>query len=266
MEPDFFLRHRYPLLFSVVLAEQLGLPVPATPVLLGAGALVGMGQMEALPAIALAVLACQASDLIWFELGRRRGASILGFLCRMSLEPESCVRTTEDTFARRGSRTLLVAKFFPGLGTVAAPLAGIIGMSRARFLAWTTAGALLWTGAWMLVGFVFRHQLDQLVRALGDLGGRFGSTIALAFLLWLLYKFVQRRRFLHGLRVARIEPLELKQRMDAGEDVYVVDLRGALDFERDPAVIPGALRLRGDELEARHHEIPRGREIVLYCT
>jgi len=266
MEPDFLLRHRYSVLFAAVLAEQLGLPFPAGPFLLGAGALAGMGQLDIVPALILVVVGCQISDLLWFELGRRRGARVLGLLCRMSLEPDSCVRSTEDTFARRGARTLLVAKFVPGLNTVAPPLAGIIGMSRGRFLGWTTAGALVWACAWMLLGWVFRHQLDELVHGLGDLGGRFGLGLALAFSLWVLYKWAQRHRFLRRLRVARILPEELKRRMDAGEDVYVVDLRGALDVERDPAIIPGALRLGGEELEARHHEIPRGREIILYCT
>ncbi len=265
MELDFLMRHRYAVLFAAVLTEQLGLPVPAAPFLLAAGALAGMGQLELVPALLVALLASALSDSLWFELGRRRGGRVLRLLCRLSLEPDSCVRRTEEAFVRRGPNTLLVAKFVPGLNTVAPPLAGIIGMRRARFLTLAGAGALLWAGTWMLLGWIFRHQLDRIARAASEMGGWLGLLLALIFLGWLAFKWDQRRRFLKSLWIARIAPRELKRLMDAGE-VMVVDLRGRLDFEADPVVIPGALRLGPEELEAPDPEIPREREIVLYCT
>lgn len=262
----FLMQHRYAVLFSVVLVEQLGLPVPATPFLLGAGALAGMGQLSFGVALGLAVSACLASDLAWYEAGRRRGGSILRLLCRISLEPDSCVRRTEDTFARYGARTLLVAKFVPGLNTVATPLAGIVGIRLPVFALYSIGGGTLWSGTFLLLGYVFRHQLDTVARRAIALGGRLGAVLAVLFVAWLAWKWHERRRFLRALRVARIGPEELKRKLDAGEDVVIVDLRHALDFETDPRSIPGALRFAAEDLEEEHAAIPRGREVVLYCT
>jgi membrane protein DedA with SNARE-associated domain len=266
VELAFLARHRYAVLFAAVLAEQLGLPVPAAPFLLAAGALVGMGQLDSMPALAVCLLACGLSDVFWFELGRRRGGRILSFLCRLSLEPDSCVRRTEEAFVRRGPNTLLVAKFVPGLTSVAPPLAAIIGMPRLRFHLLSSTGAFLWAGTWMLVGWTFRHQLDSVVRAARQTGVRIGLVLALAFLAWLAFKWDQRRRFLKKLWVTRIAPGELKNLMDAGDDVVVVDLRGPLDFQSDPVVIPGARRVPPEALESEDPGIPREKEIVLYCT
>jgi membrane protein DedA with SNARE-associated domain len=262
----FLMQHRYAVLFSVVLVEQLGLPVPATPFLLGAGALAGMGQLSFGAALGLAVSACLASDLAWYEAGRRRGGSILRLLCRISLEPDSCVRRTEDTFARYGVRTLLVAKFVPGLNTVATPLAGIVGIRLPVFVPYAIAGGTLWTGTFLLLGYVFRHQLDVVARLGVALGSRLGALLAVLFVGWLAWKWLERRRFLRALRVARIGPAELKLKLDAGEDVVIVDLRHALDFQADPRTIPGALRFAAEDLEEEQAAIPRGREVVLYCT
>ena len=263
---SFVLHHPYLVLFGAVLAEQLGLPVPAMPFLLGAGALVGMNKLDPVSALALAVLASLLADLVWYEAGRRRGGSILKLLCRISLEPDSCVRRTENVFAKQGARTLLFAKFLPGLNTVAPPMAGMIGMSLPRFLFWDALGALLWSGGYFLVGLAFADQIDAVAERAAALGGRLVVGVLTLFALWLLYKYAQRQRFIRDLRVARITPEELKRRMDAGEEVVVVDLRGALEFEREPQTLPGALRFSADELQERHHEIPRDRDVVLYCT
>lgn len=262
----FLMQHRYAVLFSVVLVEQFGLPLPAVPFLLGAGALAGMGQLSFGAALGLAVSASLASDLVWYEAGRRRGGSILGLLCRISLEPDSCVRSTEDTFSRYGARTLLVAKFVPGLNTVAPPLAGIVGMRPPLFVLYSIGGGALWAGTFLLLGHAFRHQLDAVARHAVALGGRLGAVLAALFAAWLAWKWHERRRFLRALRGARIGPGELKRKLDAGEDVVIVDLRHPLDFEADPRTIPGALRLTAEELEEKHDAIPRGREVVLYCT
>ena len=263
---SFLLQHRYAVLFAAVLAEQLGLPVPAAPFLLGAGALAGMGRLEPALALGSAVLASLLGDFFWYELGRRRGASVLGWLCRISLEPDSCVRRTEDIFARHGARTLLVAKFIPGLNTVAPPLAGIIAMRRPAFLLYSGAGALLWAAAFGVVGFVFSDRIEGLAETALALGGRLALLLGSLLVAWLTWKYVQRLRFIRELRIARIDPEELKRRIDAGEDLVIVDLRHSVDFEADPRTIPGAIHLTTEELEKRHDEIPREREIVLFCT
>ena len=119
---EFLTRHGYLVLFGTVFVEQIGLPLPAIPILLAAGALARTGHMDFMPVVALALLASLTSDCIWYEIGRRRGGRVLGLLCRISLEPDTCVRKTESVFARHGTRSLLIAKFVPGLSTAAPPM------------------------------------------------------------------------------------------------------------------------------------------------
>src|SRR5215831_6966291 len=166
----FLVRHGYVVLFVVVLGEQLGLPLVGAPVLMAAGALAGVGRFSLTLAVGLGISACLIGDLVWFELGRRRGAPILSLLCRISLEPDSCVRRTEDIFSRWGARVLLVAKFGPGLNTVAPPLAGVVGMPRKRFLRWDAGGAAAWTLAYVGLGYLFSAQIEALALALAGLG------------------------------------------------------------------------------------------------
>ena len=263
---QFLVRHGYSVLFIWVLGEQLGLPLPASPLLLAAGALAGAGQMNLALAIGLAVFASLLGDLSWYQFGRLRGGKVLNLLCRISLEPDSCVRKTEDTFARNGARSLLLAKFVPGLNTMAPPLAGIIGMRLWRFLIFDALGALLYIGSFIFIGFIFSDQIEQVAIRIANLGFWALLIVIGALVAYIIWKYVQRRRFIRSLRIARITPEELKQRMDSGEEVVVVDLRGSIDFEADPKTIPTAIRLAPDKIEEGYQEIPRDREIVLFCT
>jgi membrane protein DedA with SNARE-associated domain len=263
---EFLVRYGYLVLFGVVLGEQLGLPLVGAPVLLAAGALSGMGRFSLPVAVGLAVLACLLGDLVWFHLGRRRGASVLSLLCRISLEPDSCVRRTEDVFSRWGVRVLLVAKFVPGLNTVAPPLAGVVGMSLGRFLRYDAGGAALWALAYAGLGYVFSSQIEALAIALAGLGRGAALILGLALVAYVGWKYAQRRRFIRSLRVARITPEELVTRMQAGETLLVVDLRNADHVASEGLRIPGALHMDSEELEQRHLEIPRDREIILYCS
>jgi membrane protein DedA with SNARE-associated domain len=262
----FLLHHPYSVLFAAVFAEQLGFPVPALPFLLGAGALAGMSMANPATALGSAILASLLADVVWFEAGRRRGGSILNLLCRISIEPDSCVRRTEEVFARYGARTLLVAKFLPGLGTVAPPLAGVIGMALPRFLLWDAGGAALWAGVYMAAGFVFRDQIETAVEMAAGLGGRLAALVGLAFAGWLAWKWRDRRRFIRNLRTARITVEELESKLDGGENVLIVDLRAPIETKTSPETIPGALRFDAAELGLRHQEIPRDRDVVLFCT
>ncbi len=263
---EFLVRHGYLVLFGFVLAEQAGLPVPALPVLLAGGALVRTGQLGAAGLLAACVSASLLSDLAWFEVGRRRGGRVMGVLCRISLEPDSCVRNTERFFARHGARSLLVAKFVPGLNTAAPPMAGIFGMRRAPFILYSTAGALLWVGTAAGLGYVFGDQLEEVLAWAETAGVRFGAVLGGALLLYLGVKLVQRQRFLRELRIARIAPEELRRRIELGEEIAVIDLRHSKDFALDPQTVPGAFHLPVEELGQRHHEIPEDRELVLLCT
>jgi membrane protein DedA with SNARE-associated domain len=263
---DFLLRHGYLVVFALVLAEQIGLPLPALPILLAIGALSGEGRYSAWLALAVAVAASLLADLFWYGLGRRRGHAILKLLCRISLEPDSCVRRTEQVFARHGARTLLYAKLVPGLNTAAPPLAGLLGMPLRRFLLYDAAGAALWAGPFIGLGRAFDDQLMGILALAEGASTAAGATVLGLLLLYIAIKFWQRQRFLRQLRTARITPEELARKLEAREEVVIVDLRHDLDFAADAVVIPGALRIAPEDIESRHAEIPRGREIVLYCT
>ncbi|HKS97347.1 MAG TPA: VTT domain-containing protein [Terriglobia bacterium] len=262
----FLLRHGYSVVFVWVFAEQVGLPIPSAPILLGAGALAGQHHLSLAEALTLAVLASLASDLIWYELGRRRGHAVLNLICRISLEPDSCVRRTEDLFTRNGARSLLFAKFVPGLGTVAPPLAGLFRMRPSRFILWDVGGSLAWAGAFLGTGYIFSSQLERVAQYSLRLGSGLVVLLVAGLAGYLTRKYIQRRRFLRSLRIARITPEELKQKLEAGEPLVVVDLRNSTEFDAADGKLPGALHLDPREIEQHHDEIPRDRDVVLYCT
>ena len=263
---QFVVRHGYMLVFAWVFAEQAGLPIPSAPMLLAAGALAGTHRMNLASAIAFAVVGAVVSDSMWYELGRLKGVRVLQFLCRISLEPDSCVRRTQVSFKRNGPRVLLGAKFVPGLNAMAAPLSGIIRMGWAKFLLFDAAGALAWVGAFTVTGYVFSGELERVAAQAEYLGAGLLFLVGAAFGGYILWKYYNRRRFLHRLKIARITPEELKGKMDAGEDVLIVDLRHSLDFDANPETIPGALHVDAAELEEAAEVIPRDREIVLFCA
>ena len=263
---QFFVRHGGLVLFATVFADQVGLPFPSFPVLLAAGALAGAGKMNLGMAVGLSVVACFVGDFIWYYLGRHRGRHVLNVLCRISLEPDSCIRRTETFFERHGTWSLVTAKFFPGLSTVTPALAGLFGVSVERFLLYNGLGALIWTVAYIAPGYLFSDQLEQIAAQAARFGGSLVVLIVGALALYIAYKYIHRRLLLRKLRIARITADELKQMMDDGHEVMIVDLRQPLDRQADPYTIPGALRMAVEELEHRHHEIPRDRDVILYCA
>jgi membrane protein DedA with SNARE-associated domain len=260
---EFLIRHGYAVLFGWVLLEQLGLPIPAAPLLIAAGALARAGKMNLTFAVTLAFIAVILADLFWYFLGRYRGGRILKLLCRISLEPDSCVRRTENFFVRHGVRSLLVAKFIPGLNTAAPSLAGVFRMPVRRFLIFDSLGGFLWVVTVTSLGLIFSDQLERLALRWG---GWLVTVLAGSLAAYVLWKFTQRRRFLHRLRIARITPKELMDKLTARENISIVDLRQPMDIEAFPQMIPGALRIAMEEIEERHGEIPRDRDVVLYCS
>ena len=262
----FLIEHGYALLFAWVLLEQIGLPVPAIPLLLAAGALAGSGRMDLALAVGLAVIAALVADLFWYYLGRYRGSRVLKLLCRISLEPDSCVRRTEEVFTRHGAHSLLIAKFVPGLNTAAPPLAGIFRMPVSRFMLFDGLGAFVWAATCAGLGYLFSDQLEQIAAYALRWGSSLVVVLVGSLAAYVLWKYVQRQRFLYRLRIARISPKELLERLTAGDEVMIVDLRQPLDVEALPYMVPGAIRMAMEELEKRHQEIPRDRDIVLYCS
>ena len=262
----FLVRHGPAVLFAAVFIEQIGVPLPAAPWLLAAGALSATGEMNWFGALCTATLGSVLADLIWFYLGRYGGNGVLSFLCRISLEPDSCVRRTQDVFTRYGMRGVMAAKFIPGLSTLAPPLAGSSGVSAPRFFFFDGAGSLLYGGGFILVGVLFSHQLEQIIDALAGLGRSALGLVAGLVALYIGYKYFQRHRLLRELRMARITVDELHQKLEAGENPLILDLRPHAELEQDPALIRGALHMTLDEVERRQQEIPRDRDIILYCS
>jgi membrane protein DedA with SNARE-associated domain len=263
---EVIVRHGYTVVFAWVLAEQIGLPLPAVPFLLAAGALAGTGRLSLGLVLLAATVASLISDTIWYWIGRAGGARVLGWLCRITLEPDSCVQRTRRTFDAHGARSLLVAKFIPGFNTAAPPLAGIVKMPLTQFLLFSGLGGVIWAAAWVGLGWLFAGELEAIAAHAARFGRWAIAAVAVALVAHVAWKYVQRRRFLRKIRIARITPEELKALLDGGDKVLVVDVRDRIDFQTEPTIIPGALHLTTEELERRHLEIPRERDIILYCT
>jgi membrane protein DedA with SNARE-associated domain len=260
------LRHGYAFLFCYVLAVQVGFPVPADPLLLIMGALVGDRQYSFWTSLLVATIAGVSGDYFWYELGRFRGRSILRFLCKLSLEPDTCVRKTELQFTRRGAWTLLFAKFVPGMSLVSMPLAGAIRMRRWRFVLADIGGCTLWCAAYLLLGKIFHNQVTRVIEALG-LFGRQATAIAVALAgAYIAWKYFQRWRFRRELRINRIDPQAAFDLLASGHGVTLVDLRNFSEIEQEGFIIAGARVLRPDDLRSRSHEIPVQHEVILYCS
>lgn len=263
---DFFIRHAYAILFGWIAAEQIGLPIPSAPLLLTAGTLTATHQMNLPLILVSAVFACVISDSIWYFMGARYGGGIVRMVCKLSFESAACVRRTGDFFQRYGARALLLAKFIPGLGAVAAPIAGQSRMSYGTFVTFDAGGALLWSLSIALIGRFFGDVLKRHPGALAQAGHSAGLLFVLLLVGFFCHRVYRQRAFLRQIRGAKIEPQDLKTKLDAGEDVYIIDLRHPLDYLPDPRRLPGAVLFKPDTLVAEGDRIPRDRDIVLYCT
>lgn len=260
------LTYGYLLLFLWVLVEQLGLPLPAVPVLLAAGALSAQHELSLPGALLAGLSASLLADTAWFLVGKRYGHHVLRLLCKLSLEPDICVRQTQNSFASRRAITLIIAKFVPGLATLAPPVAGENGMGTGSFLFYDGIGSALWVGGLLAGGRLFGDALKR-DPSLLDWVGRFsGALLVLGILGFFAARLYRRQLFLRKLVDARLEPEDLKRQLDAGENVLIVDLRHPLELVPEPYTLPGAMHLTPEGMAERMDQIPRDRDIVLYCT
>ena len=263
---QFLDRYGVVILPALAVAEQIGLPLPAVPALLAVGALAAHGR-NSIPLVLGAIsVAALAIDFVWYELGRRRGARVLVRLCQRSLEADSWLRRAESTFARYGARSMLAAKFIPGLTTVMPPLAGVFAIPRGRFALYDFAGVLLWAGTWLTLGYFFSDAIVRIAAKASALGRMLGLVTVAALAGYILVKYGRRRLFLKKLRTAPVSPEALKRRLDAGDDVTIVDLRTALDVAATPYAIPGSRWLAADAIDEHEVELLRSRDVVLYCA
>ena len=254
------------LVFVNVLLERAGLPLPATPTMLICGALAATGRLSAWSIFGLAILACVIGDTLWYVAGRYYGRRVMKFLCRVSLSPDYCVRTTENRFERWGRLTLVLAKFVPGLSTVARPLAGAMRLPLGSFELLNGLGSVLWAGAAIGTGMLFQTQIGILLLRLRDLGTLAGELTLVTVLLYIAYKWWERRRYNSVLRLPRITVEELRTLMAGSAAPVIVDVRSALGREQDRRGIPGSLEMSLDEVVMRIGEFPLDREIVFYCA
>ena len=264
--PDLLVQYGAAVLFAWAFAVQAGLPLPAAPILLGAGALSGSGRMNLAVALGATIVAALGADVLWYALGRSLGLRVFGTLCRFSLDPDSLVREAKERFLAHRGRYLVVAKFLPGLNPLAAGLAGAVSLRPDRFLIYAGAGAFLWAAAWIVLGYACSDAIGFVVTWASRVGTPLVVVLAAVLTAYLVLKYVRRRRFLLHLRKARITPMALKRRMEAGDPLVVVDLRTALDVAAAPYKIPGARLIDPDELKHPQQTIPRDSEVVFYCA
>ncbi len=261
-----FLKNAYLVLFLWTMVEQMGIPVPTAPLLITVGTLTATHQLHLAPVLLSVLLGSLVSDLGWYFLGGKYGGRVVRLLCRFSPETNACVRRTEDYFGKHGARALLFAKFVPGLSTVAGAIAGQTKMPLRTFVAFDAAGVMVWALSFTVGGRFFGDFLDAHPHALAWAAHSAVTLFALLFIAFFVYRMMQRRATMAEIRTARVSPVELREMLDKGEDVYIVDLRHPLDYLPDPRTLPGAVLYTPDRLVESSSQIPRDRDVVLFCT
>jgi membrane protein DedA with SNARE-associated domain/rhodanese-related sulfurtransferase len=258
------MQHGYAILAAIVFLEAIGIPVPAAVALLIAGGAVARGMMQAQFVLGIAVFAMLAGDTLMFFLGRYTGWWLLGLLCRVSLNPEACILRSADSFYRRGRTLLVVAKFIPGINTMAPPLAGSMNMRTLTFLRLDFAGALLYVGSYLLVGYVFSGALEVVTRGYDSAGRLIGwivLALVIAYLLFRVWLWV-RGRALSAVPFA--DPEEAARELATGAPVY--DVRSHGYFDPKATRIQGSRRLDPNALHQSGAEMPEAGTVFVYCT
>ncbi|MQA37608.1 VTT domain-containing protein [Rugamonas aquatica] len=253
------------IVFAIVLVEQIGLPIPAFPLLIVAGALSVDGDSSWLAVLSVSVVACLISDYFWFRAGRYYGKRILRLLCKISLSPDYCVSQTEDNFNRWGPKALVVAKFIPGFNTIAPPLAGAMGTSNATFLGFSIAGGIVWSGTGIAIGAGFHTQIDQVLEILSTMGTTALIVLGVLLVLFVTFKYIERKRFRQSVEIDRVTIDELKKLLEQGKEPVLIDARSVTAQMLEPAV-PGALLFNGGEPIPELAALAKDRHIIVYCS
>jgi len=262
--------HAVAVVFVATFAARVGLPVPAAPVLVVAGGIAAMAEPVLLFAmVGAALVANVLGDAVWFYTGRVYGYHFMRLLCKISISPDSCVRRSESLITRWGGLSLVAAKFVPGVSVVAPPMAGALGMSSWRFLAFEILAALLWAGVFLALGWLFREQIQAVLDALANAGGVATAALVVVVAAMLARRWWRRRAFLRTTRMPRATIGELATLMTREPAPIVIDVRGEAGIQVDPRRIPGALPIPLKALQQRRAELPfesGEREIILYCN
>jgi len=268
MQPLNSFLHQYGnrVVFGSALLEESGLPIPATPVFIAAGMAAGAGDMNLAAILGLAISGFLIGDILWYFLGRWRGRQVLEFLCRIALEPDSCVRHTEERFLRHREGALIFAKFVPGIHTVIRPLAAISGISLPKFILYDGLGVVIYVGVFTGLGYFFFDRSDDLERWMASAHHGLARGLLVLLVGYVLYRYVRRRQFLKNLDQSRLSADDLKGKLDKGNPVVIVDLRSPLERKAFPYTLPGARPMSAEEVRKGYPAFPPGSEIVLYCN
>ena len=261
-------RHGYALTFAFLLAETIGLPFPASIALVAAGAAVASHTLSAPGVLLAAVIGLILGDIWMFWLGRYTGWALLGFLCRLSMNPETCMLRSAQSFYKRGKTTLLFAKFIPGVNTMAAPLAGSMKMPFGQFLRLDLAGAGLYTLTYLLVGYLSRDFLAATLKSIYAASRVMEAAIIVAVVIYIAYRIVQYQRYREYDFVPRVQAQELAERIAAGEGdrLQIVDVRSHGYYDIGAERIFGSIRIEPNNLEEELKNLPKDKDIYLYCT
>ena len=251
-----------------VLLNQIGLPVPVVPTLIVAGAVAvaAGGQMLLLTLFFWSVIACLVADCGWYLVGQQYGIRVLKTLCKVSLEPDSCVSQTQTRFERWGINSLVIAKFVPGLSIIAPPMAGAMRIGWLRFIFLSACAAVLWVGVGLGAGMLFKSQIAQLLEHVSAIGSAAGVGVVILLAAYIAFKWWERSRFYKVLRMARISVADLYELIQAGASPLIIDVRSVTARELEPRWIPGALHVPLQDVARQLKELPRDRDIILYCT
>ena len=261
-------RHGYALTFALLFAEAMGIPLPGAIALVAAGAAVASHSLWAPLVLLAAILGLLLGDVAQFWLGRYAGWALLGFLCRVSINPETCILRSAESFYKRGKVTLVIAKFIPGVNTMAAPLAGSMKMRFWQFLRLDAAGALLYSLTYVAVGFVSRDFLAAILRGFHAAGRAMEAVVIVALVVYAVYRVTQYRKHRMDRVVPRIQVQELAARLAAGDAdrVQIVDVRSHGYYDSGAARIKNSIRIEPNNLEEEIKNLPRDKDIYLYCT
>lgn len=249
-----------------VLADQAGLPIPALPVLFAAGILSGTESLDLFAVCVVATVAAMGSDLVWYAVGKRKGIAVLKALCKLSMEPDFCVRQAGITFQRYGAIALFTSNFVPGLQTIAPPLAGATGVPWPAFAGLRLAGTIVWVLTFVLPGYFLADQAAALLEQSSEIMTTIGITVAAALAAFVIYKFLRRQWFLRAVRVGGVHPEALRDELATGTSPHIIDLRSRREIEAFPQVIPGATVIPLEEIDDHLETLRQKRDLVLYCT
>jgi len=260
--------HGYLILAVVCLAEAVGLPLPAALAVLTAGAVTAYGDLHLYLVIGVGVLAMITGDVILYFMGRVSGWALLGFLCRLSANPETCILRSAEYFYRRGKQTLLFAKFIPGINTMSPPLAGSMKMRLGDFLQFDALGAIFYVGAYAIAGYLFSDALRAITRGLRSAGFAAEVIFATGLAAYAFYRIWLYRKYRLLDVIPRIQAEELAQRLASGaaQKMLIADVRSHGYYDADSERIAGSIRIEPNNLVEEIKNLPKDQEIYLYCT